>query len=112
MITPEVLEVYAQGVSTGGLQRWIQDNVVPLVLLGIAVILLWIGGRGDNAGVARRSVGLLVGLVALGIAVSGKGPDVGSFLWTVRVSRADVAAFMLDQLTDDTFLRASPGIAW
>ena len=58
MITPEVLEVYAQGVSTGGLQKWIQDNVVPLVLLGIAVILLWIGGRGDNAGVARRSVGL------------------------------------------------------
>jgi hypothetical protein len=80
MITPEVLEVYAQGVSTGGLQRWIQDNVVPLVLLGIAVILLWIGGRGDNAGVARRSVGLLVGLVALGIAVSGRGPDVGTFL--------------------------------
>jgi hypothetical protein len=67
MITPEVLEVYAQGVSTGGLQRWIQDNVVPLVLLG-------------NAGVARRSVGLLVGLVALGIAVSGRGPDVGTFL--------------------------------
>lgn len=80
MIAPEILEVYAQGVSTGGLQKWIQDNVVPLVLLGIAVIILWIGGRGDNAGVARRSVGLLVGLVALGIAVSGKGPDVGSFL--------------------------------
>jgi hypothetical protein len=80
MITPVILEVYAQGVSTGGLQKWIQDNVVPLVLLGIAVIILWIGGRGDNAGVARRSVGLLVGLVALGIAVSGKGPDVGSFL--------------------------------
>ena len=50
------------------------------MLLGIAVILLWIGGRGDNAGVARRSVGLLVGLVALGIAVSGNGPEVGSFL--------------------------------
>jgi hypothetical protein len=80
MITPEILEVYAQGVSTGGLQKWIQDNVVPLVLLGIAVIILWIGGRGDNAGVARRSIGLLVGLVALGIAVSGKGPDVGTFL--------------------------------
>jgi hypothetical protein len=80
MITPEILDVYAQGVSTGGLQKWIQDNVVPLVLLGIAVIILWIGGRGDNAGVARRSVGLLVGLVALGIAVSGKGPAVGSFL--------------------------------
>ena len=80
MITPEILELYAQGVSTGGLQKWIQDNVVPLVLLTIAVILLWIGGRGDNAGVARRSVGLLIGLVALGIAVTGQGPKVGQFL--------------------------------
>ena len=70
----------AQDLNTRGLQGWIQDNVIPLVLLGIAIILLWIGGRGDNAGVARRSVGLLVGLVALGIAVSGRGPDVGSFL--------------------------------
>ena len=80
MITPTILELYAQGVSTGGLQKWIQDNVVPLVLLTIAVILLWIGGRGDNAGVARRSVGLLIGLVALGIAVTGQGPKVGQFL--------------------------------
>ena len=74
------LVVIAQGLSTTGLQGWIQDNVVPLVLLTIAVILLWIGGRGDNAGVARRGVGLLVGLVALGIAVSGNGPEIGNFL--------------------------------
>lgn len=40
------------------------------------------------------------------------GRHVGSFLWTVRISRADVAAFMLDQLTADTYLRAAPGVAW
>lgn len=80
MVGPEVLVVYAQNLSTNGLQGWIQNNVVPLILLGIAVILLWIGGRGDNAGVARRSVGLIIGLVALGIAVSGNGPKIGSFL--------------------------------
>ena len=80
MTGPEAVALYAQGLSTGGLQGWIQDNVVPLVLLGIAIILLWIGGRGDNAGVARRSVGLVIGLVALGIAVSGAGPQVGAFL--------------------------------
>lgn len=67
-------------LTTTGLQGWIQDNIVPLILLGIAIILLWIGGRGDNAGVARRSIGLIVGLVALGIAVSGNGPEIGSFL--------------------------------
>lgn len=80
MVGPSTLAVYAQGVSSGPLQTWIQQNVVPLILLGIAIILLWIGGRGDNAGVARRSVGLIIGLVALGIAVSGRGPEVGTFL--------------------------------
>lgn len=81
MTAPEALALwYAQGVSTTGLQGWIQNNIVPLVLLGIAIILLWIGGRGDNAGVARRSVGLIVGLIALGIAVSNSGPQIGSFL--------------------------------
>lgn len=82
MVGNVISTLYAQGagVSTTGLQKWIQDNVVPLVLLTIAVVLLWIGGRGDNAGVARRSIGLIVGLVALGIAVSGKAPAVGQYL--------------------------------
>jgi hypothetical protein len=80
MTGPQVLVLQAQALSTHGLQGWIQDNVIPLVLLGIAIILLWIGGKGDNAGVARRSVGLIVGLVALGIAVSGNGPEIGNFL--------------------------------
>jgi hypothetical protein len=70
----------AQNLSTRGLQGWIQDNIIPLILLGIAIMLLWVGGRGDNAGVARRSVGLIVGLIALGIAVSGSGDEVGTFL--------------------------------
>jgi hypothetical protein len=71
--------------GTNILQRWITDNIVPLLLLAIAVILLWIGGRGDNAGVARRSVGLVVGLIALGIAVSQKGPEVGEFFASLIV---------------------------
>lgn len=73
-------ELVAQGPGTGGLQEWISNNIVPLILLGIAVIMLWIGGRGDNAGVARRSVGLIIGLVALGIALTpGAGARVGAF---------------------------------
>ena len=40
------------------------------------------------------------------------GRNVGSFLWTVRISRADVADFMLSQLASDTYLRAAPGVCW
>jgi putative NADH-flavin reductase len=40
------------------------------------------------------------------------GPDVGSFITTVRISRADVADFMLDQLISDTYLGAAPGVCW
>ena len=40
------------------------------------------------------------------------GRRIGSFLFTVRVSRADVADFMLDQLTSDAYLRAAPGLRW
>lgn len=41
-----------------------------------------------------------------------RGAGIGSLLWTVRISRADVADFMLNQLTDDTYLRAAPGVCW
>ncbi|MGD9531373.1 hypothetical protein [Pseudonocardia sp.] len=79
-MTTAPLTVLAQGLGTQPLQNWIQGNIVPLILLAIAVILLWIGGRGDNAGVARRGAALVVGLLVLGIAVSGRAPEVGNFL--------------------------------
>ena len=42
---------------------------------------------------------------------SRHGHHVGSFLLTVRISRADVADFMLDQLASDTYLRTGDGRA-
>ena len=41
-----------------------------------------------------------------------QGTQVGSFLWTERISREDVADFMLNQLTDDTYLGTAPGVCW
>jgi len=38
------------------------------------------------------------------------GPKVGSYLWPVRISRADVADFMLKQLNDDEYVGAAPGL--
>jgi uncharacterized protein YbjT (DUF2867 family) len=38
------------------------------------------------------------------------GPKVGNYFWPVSVARADVANFMLKQLTDDTYVGAAPGV--
>jgi uncharacterized protein YbjT (DUF2867 family) len=43
---------------------------------------------------------------------SRQGPRTGNFLLTVRISRADVADFMLNQLTSDRYLRTAPGVCW
>jgi uncharacterized protein YbjT (DUF2867 family) len=40
------------------------------------------------------------------------GLRVGRFLLPVRIARADVAAFMLDQVTSDAYLRTAPGVCW
>ena len=40
------------------------------------------------------------------------GRRVGGFLLTARISRADVAEFMLNQLVSDTYLRTAPGVCW
>ncbi|MDH3494531.1 MAG: SDR family oxidoreductase [Acidobacteriota bacterium] len=40
------------------------------------------------------------------------GTGVGGFLLTVRISRADVAGFMLDQLESNDYLGSAPGVSW
>lgn len=40
------------------------------------------------------------------------GPNVGSYVAMSKISRADVADFMLNQLTSDAYLGAAPGLAW
>ncbi len=40
------------------------------------------------------------------------GPSLGNFLWTVRISRADIADFMLKQVTDDTYLGTAVAVCW
>ena len=40
------------------------------------------------------------------------GPDIGHWLFPSRISRSDVAAFMLEQLTGEKYLRKTPGLAY
>ncbi len=39
------------------------------------------------------------------------GPKVGNYFWPAPVARADVADFMLKQLTNDAYVGSAPGIA-
>ena len=40
------------------------------------------------------------------------GMDIGHWFFPTKISRADVADFMLKQLTDDTYLRKTPGVSY
>ncbi|GAA2972575.1 hypothetical protein [Actinokineospora diospyrosa] len=68
-------------LDTNGLQGWILNNIVPLLLLAVALLLLWLGGgKGDNAGVMRRLGGVIVALGIVGLAVTNAGEGIGRWL--------------------------------
>src|SRR6476620_8923212 len=66
--------------STGGLQSWIKDNVIPLLLLLIAVMLFVLAQRGDNAKAMKVVAGVVVALGVLGLATSGKADNLGAWM--------------------------------
>nr|WP_235039402.1 hypothetical protein [Kibdelosporangium aridum] len=77
----------AQGLGTGSFRNWLLDNLVPAALLIVALLLIWLGGgRGENSQVMRRVLGVLVALAVLGLAVTGAGKDVGT--WLANLFRA------------------------
>jgi len=82
MTTLTTLDTLAAGeLGTGNVRTWLLDNVIPLVLLAVALLLLWLGGgKGDNAGVMRRLAGVVIALAIIGLAVSGAGVNVGRWI--------------------------------
>jgi hypothetical protein len=77
------LDILAQTpLGTTNIRKWILDNLVPLLLLTVALLLLWLGGgKGDNAGVMRRIGGVIVALAVIGLAVSTNSvAGIGQFL--------------------------------
>ncbi|MEU3275325.1 hypothetical protein ABZ639_31115 [Saccharomonospora sp. NPDC006951] len=70
-----------QPIGTTGVRDWLINNIIPLVLLAVALLLLWLGGgKGDNAGVMRRLAGVVIALAIIGLAVSGLGVNVGEWI--------------------------------
>jgi uncharacterized protein YbjT (DUF2867 family) len=99
------------GDSAGRLGLYYTFFIIPLIL----PFYFWDKTRQERVIAASNADWIIVrpGTLTNGARRPGlrHGSGVGSFLGTVRVSRADVADFMLDQLSSDDYLRASPGVA-
>ena len=86
--------------------------VIPVIL----PFYFWDKTRQERVIAASRAQWVIVRPGALtyggkrGVVRQGSG--IGNSLTTVRISRADVAAFMLNQLESDTYVGASPGVCW
>lgn len=98
------------GDSAGRMGLYYTLFVIPLIL----PFYFWDKTRQERA-IARSGVEWVI--VRPGALTNGKrrgcvrhGSRVGSFLWTVRVSRADVAEFMLGQLASNTYLKSATGL--
>ena len=92
---------------------------LPYTLFVIPVILpfyFWDKTRQERA-IALSSIEWVIvrpGALTHGAARGAfrHGPTIGSFLLPVSISRADVAEFMLDQLTSNAYLRSAPGVCF
>lgn len=100
------------GDSTGRLGVYYTLFVIPVILP-----FYWYDkGRQERA---VRESGLEWVIVRPGQLTNGRkrgqylhGPKVGNYLWSVSISRADVADFMLNQLGDTPYLRTSVGVCY
>lgn len=98
------------GNSAGRMGLYYTFLIIPLIL----PLYFWDKTRQERLIAASKTEWIIVRPGAL---INGArrgayrhGRSVGSFIWTVRISRADVADFMLNQLVDNTYLRAAPGV--
>ncbi len=88
------------GDSAGRMGLYYTLFVIPLIL----PFYFW-----DKTRQERMIAGSTVEWVIVRPGVLTQG---GGFLWTVRISRADVAEFMLNQLESDTYVRSATGVCW
>jgi uncharacterized protein YbjT (DUF2867 family) len=100
------------GESAGRLGLFYTLFIIPVIL----PFYFWDKTRQERIIAASRTEWVIVRPGALtngGLRGRVKqGRAVGSLWWTVRISRADVAAFMLNQLESDSYLSAAPGVCW
>ena len=100
------------GNSAGRMGLYYTFLIIPLIL----PLYFWDKTRQERLIAASKMEWVIVrpGALTNGVRRGAyrHGRNVGNFIWTVRISRADVADFMLNQLVDNTYLRAAPGVCY
>jgi hypothetical protein len=64
--------------STAGIQTFLLVGVLPLVLIGVALFLIFAGRKKDFSGAATVIGVVLLGCMVLGLSVPGAAVAVGS----------------------------------
>jgi putative NADH-flavin reductase len=100
------------GDSVGFMGLYYSLFVIPVVL----PLYFWDKTRQEQLIAASKLEWVIVRPAVLtnddGRGVYRHGRSIGSFLWTARIARADVAHFMLEQLADDSYLGTAVGVCW
>ena len=100
------------GDSVGRMGLYYSLFVIPLIL----PLYFWDKTRQERL-IAASNLEWVIVRPAVLTNAKGRGRyrygrHIGSFLWTARVARADVADFMLKQLVDDSYLGTAAGVCW
>lgn len=76
------LNVVMQEVNprTTGIIGWIEDNVVTLIVLILAVCVLWAARGGNISKAVTIIAGLILGLAVLGMATGSTAADLGEWI--------------------------------
>lgn len=66
--------------GTSGITKWLQENVVTVLILLLALCVLW-AARGGHIGKGITiAAGAVVGLVMLGLATGTNAADLGNWI--------------------------------
>lgn len=72
--------VAAGSYGTSGLSKWLQENVITLIVLILGITVLW-AARGGNISKGITTVaGLILGLAVLGLASGTNATDMANFV--------------------------------
>lgn len=66
--------------STTGVMTWIEKNLIPLIILGIAIGIVAGAQKRDHRGAVTKVGIVLIGLLVAGLAIGGKSLEVGAWL--------------------------------